>query len=105
MRERYFLFTYDTYYPSGGLSDLTGRFDNLSEIKKLLENLYKTNVFTRTRKTTSKGKKFTVVDEFCQVSGPDTWEVLDLDTGDDVSHLVGFETPKGYKREISRVAI
>ncbi len=102
MRKRYYLFTYDSYYPNGGLSDIAGRFDNLSEVKTYLESLYKTNVFSRNRKITSKGKKYLVVEEICQVTGPDSWEVLDLDTGDEIITIQDLQIPKSYERELSR---
>lgn len=36
--ERYLLFQYDIYYPSGGMADLQGSFHTIDEIKKFLEN-------------------------------------------------------------------
>lgn len=55
--KRYLLFTYDTYYPSGGWSDFDGSFDSIDEIVEYLkEQDYK-----------------------C-----DCKEIIDLETGDDV---------------------
>ena len=103
MRKRYILFTYDSYYPSGGLSDRAGDFDSLAEVKAHLETLYKTDVFERKFKSTKKGEKFVVTKQITQVAGPDYWEVLDLDTGDSCDYEVGFEAPKGSEIEIDCV--
>ena len=105
MRKRYILFTYDSYYPSGGLSDIQGRYDTLDEIKVYLESIYSTNTLLREFKSTRNGVKFIKTVEEVHIRGPDYWEVLDLDTGDEVNYAVGFVTPKSSTTEISLVPV
>ncbi len=38
MDKRYLIFTYHTYYPSGGLQDKIESFDTLDEVEKYLKN-------------------------------------------------------------------
>ena len=35
----YFLFGGDTYYPSGGMKDLQGKFDSVEECETFVENM------------------------------------------------------------------
>lgn len=36
--KRYLVFTYDTYYPAGGMNDLKETTDDLEEAKSLVDN-------------------------------------------------------------------
>ena len=102
MRKGYILFTYDNYYPQGGLNDISGRFDTLAQIKAELDSLYTTNVFTRTRKARRDKKSCIITEEICHVDGPDHFQVLDLDSGQEIYPFeIGFEKPKAYEKEIS----
>lgn len=102
MRKRYILFIYNDYYPQGGLNDEAGRFDTLAQIKAELDRLYTTNLFTRTRKARSKGKSCIITEEICHVRGPENFDILDLDSGQQIYPFeIGFEKPKAYEKEIS----
>lgn len=37
--KRYLLFTWDTYYPGGGMNDLKGDFDTMKEINNKLKEI------------------------------------------------------------------
>ena len=101
MTRRYVLFTYDNHYPKGGLNDELGRFDTLAHIKAQLDSLYTTNVFTRTRKARRDKKSCIITEEICHVDGPDNFQVLDLNTGQEVYPFeIGFETPERYEKII-----
>lgn len=39
--KRYILFQFDSYYPEGGIKDMTGSFDSMDEIKAFIAIAYR----------------------------------------------------------------
>jgi hypothetical protein len=66
--KRYILFTYDSYYPSGGLGDMVDKFDTIEEIYLFLCS------------------KNSVVDNY---------DILDTHTGEELSpFIINYQTRK-----------
>jgi hypothetical protein len=98
--KRFMVFTYNRYYPGGGLSDHADSFDTLQEAKEYIQTLYTTMAWSETRIKTEKKVKYFLVLDHITVKGPDHFEVLDLDDREQVD--IGWVPPENLTTEVSR---
>lgn len=106
-KKRYWLFCYDNYYPDGGLNDVVHRCNTIEELLEYAHSNWETEVDTveYTRKVQRNKIKYlaTRLEHIITVrSGYEFAEILDLDTGDEISfESLGFKIPRNERVLVS----